>query len=60
MTAENVILKQKLATLGQTQRFKEGEYFFVFCILQSHDSLLLAGNCFGSDLQSMLKLCSWL
>ncbi len=33
MTAENVILKQKLATLGQTQRLKEGEY--VFCIFYS-------------------------
>lgn len=28
LTAENVLLKQKLTSLGQTQRFKEGECFF--------------------------------
>lgn len=27
LTAENVLLKQKLATLTQTQRYKEGGYY---------------------------------
>lgn len=26
LTAENVLLKQKLAALSQSQRYKEGEY----------------------------------
>jgi hypothetical protein len=35
LTAENVLLKQKLAALGQSQRYKEGECGRFYVILYS-------------------------